>query len=393
MTFHEFSFPNDIHIVWSLMIVTYPFITGLVAGAFMVSALYFVFDRKELEPIHRYALLVSFAFMVCATFPLQMHLGHPERSLNIMINPNLTSAIAGFGFIYSFYFIILLLELWLAYRLDIIENYHKSKGLAKSIWGALALWVYDVSPEAVKKDAKLTFILSLIGIPAAFTLHGYVGFLFGSLKSNPWWSTPLMPQIFLLSAIQSGIALIILLYIFLSARGKLERSYECLKSLTFFLWFSILLVLVSEGLELLFLFYESTDAWEVVSELLSTKLWYSFVVMQQGIGMGGSFLILTVMVFFKVEKNFTFWAALAASLALFEVWIMRWNVVVGGQIFSKSFIGFRSYTPEWFGREGILVAIILTLFPLLVLKILSRFLSIKPRDENQDKKKDAQVIP
>jgi Ni/Fe-hydrogenase subunit HybB-like protein len=393
MTFHEFSFPNDVHIVWSLMIVTYPFITGLVAGAFMVSALYFVFDRKELEPIHRYALLVSFSFMICATLPLLMHLGHPERSFNIMINPNMTSAIAGFGFIYSFYFIVLLLELWLAYRVDIVENYHQSKGLAKSIWGALALWVYDVSPEALKNDAKLTYILSVIGIPAAFTLHGYVGFLFGSLKSNPWWSTPLMPQIFLLSAIQSGIALIILLYIFLSARGLLERSYECLRSLTFFLWFSILLVLVSEGLELLFLYYESTDAWEVVSELLSTKLWYSFVVMQQGIGMGGSFLILSVIVFLRVEKNFTFWAALAASLALFEVWIMRWNVVVGGQIFSKSFIGFRSYTPEWFGAEGILVTIILTLLPLLVLKILSRFLSIRPRDDDTARKTDAQVIP
>ena len=32
-----FSFPNDIHIMWSLMIVMYPYVTGLVAGAFIVS--------------------------------------------------------------------------------------------------------------------------------------------------------------------------------------------------------------------------------------------------------------------------------------------------------------------------------------------------------------------
>lgn len=390
MTFYEFSFPNDIHIVWSLMIVTYPFITGLVAGAFMVSALYYVLDRKELEPIHRFSLLVSFAFMVCATLPLQFHLGHPSRSFNILINPNFTSAIAGFGFIYSFYFIVLTLEIWLSYRVDIVKNHQNSTGLKKVLWGAMALWVYDISSESEKVDNKFIYILSLIGIPAAFTLHGYVGFLFGSLKSNPWWSTPLMPQIFLLSAIQSGIALIILLYIFLSHKGFLDKSRKCMRSMVFFLWFSILLVLISEGLEILFLYYESTYAWEVVSELLSTKLWNSFVIMQQGIGMGTSFLILTIMVFYRFDKNYTLWAGIASLFALFEVWIMRWNVVIGGQIFSKSFTGFRHYEPGWFDKEGILTAIILTLLPLLILYATSRFLSIrsKPMDE-----KDAPLAP
>ncbi len=201
-----------------------------------------------------------------------------------------------------------------------------------------------------------------------------------------------MPQIFLLSAVMSGIALIILMYIFLAGRGLMERSHECLRSMVLFLWFSVLLVFVSEVLELLFLYYESTHEWKVVSELLQTKLWYSFVVLQQGIGMGGTFLILTVMVFVRFKKNFTFWAALASALALFEVWMMRWNVVVGGQMFSKSFIGFRSYTPEWFEREGILAAIILTLLPLLVLKGLTRIFSIRPMEGEGKREANTQVI-
>ena len=52
----------------------------------------------------------------------------------------------------------------------------------------------------------------MIGIPSAFLLHGYVGFIFGSVKANPWWSTPLMPIVFLFSAMVSGIAAVLVLY-------------------------------------------------------------------------------------------------------------------------------------------------------------------------------------
>ena len=65
-----FVFPNDVHVHWSLMIVLYPYITGIVAGAFIVSSLYHVFHIKALKPIARFSLLFAFAFLACATLPL-----------------------------------------------------------------------------------------------------------------------------------------------------------------------------------------------------------------------------------------------------------------------------------------------------------------------------------
>ena len=61
---HEttFVFPNDVHPPWSIMIVLYPYITGLVAGAFVVSALYHVFHREALRPVARLALVTSLCF-------------------------------------------------------------------------------------------------------------------------------------------------------------------------------------------------------------------------------------------------------------------------------------------------------------------------------------------
>ena len=208
-----FVFPNDYHIGWSLMIVMYPYVTGLVAGAFIVSSLYHVFGMKALRPVARLALLTAVAFLMIAPLPLQAHLGHPERAFLIFLMPHFTSAMAGFGFIWMFYLILCVVETWLVFRADIVALAQRSSWPMKAVYRSMALGVDDVSDEAMEVDHRLIKILAAVGIPAAAVLHGYVGFLFGAIKANPWWSTPLMPIIFLLSAIVSGIALLMVLYV------------------------------------------------------------------------------------------------------------------------------------------------------------------------------------
>jgi Ni/Fe-hydrogenase subunit HybB-like protein len=147
-----FLFPNDVHIMWSLMIVLYPYITGLVAGAFIVSSLYHVFGRKELRPVGRLSMVASLAFLMVATLPLLCHLGHPERALNIVITPHFSSAMAAFGLIYTVYMVLLLFEVWLVYRKEIIETAARSRGFKRLIFAMMALGVYDTSEEALRVD-------------------------------------------------------------------------------------------------------------------------------------------------------------------------------------------------------------------------------------------------
>ena len=110
----SFVFPNDPHVAWSIMIVLYPYITGLVAGAFVVSSLYHVFHQEVLRPVARLALVTALCFCAFATVPLLLHLHHPERAFNIMITPSATSAMSGFGIIYNLYMLLLVVEvsLW-----------------------------------------------------------------------------------------------------------------------------------------------------------------------------------------------------------------------------------------------------------------------------------------
>jgi len=64
----------------------------------------------------------------------------------------------------------------------------------------------------------------------------------------------------------------------------------------------------------------------------------------------------------------------AGSLALVGIFAMRWNVVIGGQLFSKSFLGYTTYKMELVTREGSLVAVALTILPLFILWALLKVL-------------------
>ena len=103
-----FMYPNEIELQWSLLIVLYPFITGLVAGAFILASLERVFNVQAVKPTYRLALLTALAFLLVAPLPLQLHLGHPGRSFEMYLTPHTASAMAMFGFVYLWYLMAVL---------------------------------------------------------------------------------------------------------------------------------------------------------------------------------------------------------------------------------------------------------------------------------------------
>jgi predicted membrane protein len=60
---------------------------------------------------------------------------------------------------------------------------------------------------------------------------------------------------------------------------------------------------------------------------------------------------------------------------------MRWNVVIGGQLFSKSFLGYTTYKMGFVAREGLLTAIILTILPFVILWVLIKLLPPWPEKQ------------
>ena len=376
-----YIYPNEIELHWGLLVVIYPYLTGLVAGAFILASLVKIFDVKELQPTYRISMLTALAFLIVAPLPLLAHLGHPEKSFEIFLTPNSSSAMAMFGFVYAWYLMaVLLLEIWFDYRKDLIIWASKEKGIRKWIYKIISLFSKDISESALKFDKKSIKAVTLIGIPSAFILHGYVGFIFGSIKANPWWSSVLMPIVFLFSAIVSGIALVLLIYMVITPLRKKEIDMKCLDKLASYLFYVMIVDFSLEILDFIHRSYEAEESIKIIAELVSGKLFVSLIVIQLLIGMIIPLGSIAAVKFFKLpaelRKSIYFVSALLVQVGIFTT---RWNVVVGGQLFSKSFRGLTAYKMTFFGLEGLLTSIGLLLLPILILYILFKILP--PWDE------------
>src|SRR4030042_5483460 len=150
-----FMYPNEIELQWSILVVLYPYITGLVAGAFILASLERVFNVEEVRPTYRLALLTALAFLLVAPLPLQLHLGHPERSFEMYLTPHTTSAMAMFGFVYLWYLVaVLVLEIWLDSRKDIVRLARTSTGPLRPAYRLLTLRSHHVSAEGLRLDDR-----------------------------------------------------------------------------------------------------------------------------------------------------------------------------------------------------------------------------------------------
>ncbi len=396
--------PNE-YIIWAIQIVMYPFMTGLVAGSFVLSSLYHVFGIKKLEGIARFALVFSFALLPGALIPLLLHLQHPERSINVMMTPHFTSAIAAFGIVFSCYFAIVAAEIWFLYRRHFIDHSRYLQSLGKDrtfgqrvlqlVHTILTLGSFETSEESMRKDHKAIKLLASAGIPVALFLHGYAGFIFGSVKANALWLTPLMPVIFIVSAVVSGISLCLLSYIIVSevrsrrgrrrlGKGKLKGAapsvdISVIKMTSKFLLIFLATAVSLELLDLVFRGYTALNSWRILKDALYVRDFRNIFILQYGLG---AFVPLVMLLLPRLTLRRT---VVATLLVLWGVLMMRYNVVIGGQSFSQTFAGYMHYKLPVIPydverlKEGLVGALIVFSFPMLLFYIYSKVFPVFPR--------------
>jgi Ni/Fe-hydrogenase subunit HybB-like protein len=211
-----------------------------------------------------------------------------------------------------------------------------------------------------------------------------VGFIFGSVKANPWWGSVLMPLVFLMSAIVSGIALVVFLYMVVAPLKGEGVDMRCLDKITSYLFYAVIVDFTLEVLDFIHRLYQSEESIKILSRLVTDKLFVSLWVIQVLLGM---LVPLAVMVAVKslkfteeLRRLFYFASVILIQLGIFAT---RWNVVIGGQLFSKSFRGLTTYKMEVVGIEGLFAAIVLLITPFIILTI---FLKVFPAWENENAK-------
>ena len=268
-------YPNEVELQWSILIVLYPYITGLVAGAFILASLERVFKVEAVKPTYRLALLTALAFLLVAPLPLQLHLGHPERSFEMYLTPHTTSAMAMFGFVYLWYLmVVLLLEIWLDYRKDIVRlarsHARARSGSSTGAHGprlrqhqrALAAdrrqGGYGSSPSSASPRPSCCTATSASSSARS--------------RPTPGGPRPLMPIVFLFSAMVSGIAAVMLLYMVRLLGARRRRSTcDCVDTIARYLFYAFIIDFSLEMLDLIHRIYEADESFQSLDFMVHTR--------------------------------------------------------------------------------------------------------------------------
>lgn len=284
--FHQESF--------GLNIAIYFYLTGLSAGSFILSTLAYGFGMDQYKPLGKIGVVLATILLVMAPFFLLVHIGMPHRAWHLFVYLNMASPIT---------------------------------------WGSFLLVLYPINCIIYgyfmfKDNQRLTKIFGFIGIPLAISVHGYTGFILAFGKARALWNTALMPILFLVSAIVSGIALMILVMVvrdrFFSKSKHInsELIYSLGKLLAWMIVFDLFLV----GSDLIVLSISHSDAQAVSHLIMRGKFSFLFLIVENIFGKIIPFLLLVVPKFRRLAT------VIAASiLVVIGIFFMRYVVVVGGE--------------------------------------------------------------
>ncbi len=197
----------------------------------------------------------------------------------------------------------------------------------------------NISERSLHIDEQVGWIVTLIGIPSAFLLHGYVGFIFGSIKANPWWSSPLMPVVFIFSAMVSGIAGVMLIYMAVTKLRKQAIDMRCVDTIAMYLFYIFIIDFSLEMLDLIHRIYEADESFRSLNFMVHTKLYFSHIVVQIIPGNGDAADPAVHYAGGQAARDqcASGCTSTAGCLALIGIFAMRWNVVIGGQLVLEEF--------------------------------------------------------
>jgi len=183
-----------------------------------------------------------------------------------------------------------------------------------------------------------------------------------------------MPIVFLFSAIVSGIALVMLMYLVMTWYRKVPVDMQCLDTVARYLLYAFVIDLSLELLDLAHRIYEADESFKTLDFMVHTRLFLSQIVLQIVVG---TLVPIALLVSARMARNARLRRAVyiaTGMLTLVGIFAMRWNVVIGGQLFSKSFLGYTTYKLEFATREGLAISIVLLVLPFVLLAGLVRLL-------------------
>jgi molybdopterin-containing oxidoreductase family membrane subunit len=351
---------------WGAWVAFYIYFVGLSAGAFLVSTMANVFEMDGMHRVDRDALFAAIISMVVALLFVWIDLGRMDRMYFPFVWRQLTSALSWEVHAYVAYIGILVTELYFSMRIDAARVASRVSGLRGKLYALLALGRLDTSEESRAFDRRWLKRAGVLGIPLAiFMVHGGTGVLFAVSKARPYWNSGLFPVIFVVSALLSGTALVMMLYVLRTRlfdgervdRDILERLAQLLIG---FIVVDAALTAIEAFIAIASLHPHEVETWQVVLfGEMSWSFWWFMV--------GFSWVFPMVLLTKRSWRRSPVAMVLAGLSVVIGIIAVRFNIVVPAQILPvMEGLPHGSYFPtmvEWGTSVGI-VAVGLLLYTL-----------------------------
>lgn len=297
----------DINVVYTvkhqlpliMYIGQYFFFTGLSAGSFVISVIATLLGRREFKPIGKITAVLAPVLLIIAPMNLIADLEQPLRFWHLMFFYNWTSPITYGSFLLTAYPLVGIIY---------------------------AIMVFTDRQRPAK-------VLGIIGIPLAISVHGYTGFILALAKARALWNTAAMPTIFIVSAMVSGIGLVVIIAAIRLKWFDKKASPETkaqdkrlILQLAQFMAYVLMMDLFLIFSDILVLLTAHTDALEAGMLILTGNFAILFVGVELFLGA----LIPMILVLGPTRKSLS--AVVVASILVnIGVYAMRFVMVIGGQ--------------------------------------------------------------
>jgi len=321
---------GQIHVIWNWMVAVDLFGAGLSAGAFIVSATAYFLGREKYETMTRIgAYIAPFPVIVgilCLIFDLERP--HLFWKLLLTFRPGSVMSLgAWLLFLFSF-FSIAHFYLWLPERFDylkIIPAIQKNRFLGRFRGDNLT---------------KIRGLVAGFGIPVSIGVGIYTGVLLGVLTARPFWNNPMLPMLFLVSAMMTGSASICFVGCFIKGfRGMSRENVNTNKFMIHSIDFTLMVFsMISVFLFVLGLYVSPRSSTGAVQLIMGGPFTFLFWVVVVGIGI---LIPLALEVYelipYYIEqvelRDHNPWiSGIITSSVLIGGFMMRYLVIYAGQI-------------------------------------------------------------
>ena len=249
---------------WGINIIMFMLFVGLSAGGLIVASSAHVFNIESFKKVALPAVITSTVSICLAVGYILVDLGSIQRIFQMIITPNFVSPLFWDMSVIALYLVINILDI---------------------------VWI-------IKDDERKVTILSRIALPVAILVHSVTAWIF-SLQIGYMWYTAIMAPIFVVSALDSGMALLLVLLMVLKKRGMFAVDASLIKSLAGLLAVFIAIDAYLIGCELLTMAYPGGSELAAFTVLTSGAtapfFWFEII--------GGLLVPFLILVFAKNRAN------------------------------------------------------------------------------------------